>query len=102
MDITERLPSFRRLSTLNPNFRPRSLPVSINRCLCTVAGQLHSRVQSPQAGAQDGLSGGHIIMLGAGNQESALAALEAYPGGMQVAGQSVRCTGRCVSASWDV
>ena len=40
-------------------------------------------------------------MLGAGNQESALAALEAYPGGMQVAGQSLRCTRRCVSASWE-
>jgi len=35
---------------------------------------------------QDGLTGGHIIMLGGGNQESALAALETYPGGMQVGG----------------
>ncbi len=35
---------------------------------------------------RDGLSGGHIIMLGAGNEKQALAALEAFPGGMQIGG----------------
>lgn len=34
----------------------------------------------------DGLYGGHIIALGAGNQEAALAALRAFPGGMQMGG----------------
>ena len=33
-----------------------------------------------------GLKGGHVIMLGKGNEEAALAALRAYPGGMQVGG----------------
>ncbi|MCL1966816.1 MAG: phosphoribosylformimino-5-aminoimidazole carboxamide ribotide isomerase [Fibromonadales bacterium] len=35
---------------------------------------------------EDGLKGGHIIMLGAGNEQSALRALEAYPDGMQIGG----------------
>ncbi|CAM9430332.1 unnamed protein product [Phaeothamnion confervicola] len=34
----------------------------------------------------DGLPGGHVIMLGAGCEEAALAALAAYPGGMQIGG----------------
>jgi phosphoribosylformimino-5-aminoimidazole carboxamide ribotide isomerase len=35
---------------------------------------------------RDELTGGHIIMLGPGNEEAALDALEAWPGGMQVGG----------------
>jgi phosphoribosylformimino-5-aminoimidazole carboxamide ribotide isomerase len=35
---------------------------------------------------KDGLKGGHIIMLGTGNEEAALRALEAYPDGMQIGG----------------
>jgi phosphoribosylformimino-5-aminoimidazole carboxamide ribotide isomerase len=35
---------------------------------------------------KDGLAGGHIIMLGPGNEEAARAALRAYPGGLQVGG----------------
>jgi len=35
---------------------------------------------------EDGLKGGHIIMLGAGNEEAALRALEVYPDGMQIGG----------------
>lgn len=31
-----------------------------------------------------GLTGGHVIMLGPGNEEAALAALRAYPQGLQV------------------
>jgi len=34
----------------------------------------------------DGLSGGHIIMLGPGNQGEARLALAAFPGGMQIGG----------------
>ena len=34
----------------------------------------------------DALSGGHVIKLGAGNDEAALAALRAYPGGLQLGG----------------
>jgi phosphoribosylformimino-5-aminoimidazole carboxamide ribotide isomerase len=35
---------------------------------------------------RDGLKGGHLIMLGPGNEVEAQAALEAYPGGMQIGG----------------
>jgi phosphoribosylformimino-5-aminoimidazole carboxamide ribotide isomerase len=35
---------------------------------------------------RDNLTGGHIIMLGPGNQTAALEALAAWPGGMQVGG----------------
>nr|AGS52958.1 phosphoribosylformimino-5-aminoimidazole carboxamide ribotide isomerase [uncultured bacterium contig00028] len=35
---------------------------------------------------KDGLTGGHIIMLGSGNEEAAIRALRAYPGGMQIGG----------------
>src|SRR5690349_15165212 len=32
------------------------------------------------------LSGGHVIMLGAGNEEAARSALQVYPGGLQIGG----------------
>ncbi len=35
---------------------------------------------------RDGLSGGHVIMLGPGNESEARAALAAYPGGLQIGG----------------
>lgn len=35
---------------------------------------------------KDGLKGGHIIMLGPGNEEAAFDALSAFPGGMQIGG----------------
>lgn len=35
---------------------------------------------------RDGLTGGHVIMLGDGNEAPARAALAAYPGGLQVGG----------------
>jgi phosphoribosylformimino-5-aminoimidazole carboxamide ribotide isomerase len=35
---------------------------------------------------RDGLVSGHVIMLGPGNEEAALDALRAYPGGMQLGG----------------
>jgi len=35
---------------------------------------------------RDGLRGGHIIMLGQGNDAEARAALQAYPGGLQIGG----------------
>ncbi len=34
----------------------------------------------------DGLTGGHVIMLGPGNEEEAMAALKVYPGGLQIGG----------------
>jgi phosphoribosylformimino-5-aminoimidazole carboxamide ribotide isomerase len=34
----------------------------------------------------DGLRGGHVIMLGPGNEAAARAALRAYPGGLQIGG----------------
>lgn len=35
---------------------------------------------------RDGLTGGHVIMLGPGNETAALSALEHYPGGLQIGG----------------
>lgn len=35
---------------------------------------------------RDGLTGGHVIKLGPGNDEAAKAALAAYPGGLQIGG----------------
>jgi len=35
---------------------------------------------------RDGLRGGHVIMLGPGNEREAVAALRAYPGGLQIGG----------------
>jgi phosphoribosylformimino-5-aminoimidazole carboxamide ribotide isomerase len=35
---------------------------------------------------RDGLTGGHVIMLGPGNEDAARAALRAYPGGLQIGG----------------
>lgn len=35
---------------------------------------------------KDRLLGGHVIMLGSGNEEAALEALHAYPGGLQIGG----------------
>ena len=35
---------------------------------------------------RDGLTGGHVILLGAGNEAAAEAALAAYPGGLQIGG----------------
>ncbi|MBR2721135.1 MAG: phosphoribosylformimino-5-aminoimidazole carboxamide ribotide isomerase, partial [Lentisphaeria bacterium] len=35
---------------------------------------------------KDGLTGGHVIKLGAGNDSAALEALAAYPGGLQLGG----------------
>jgi phosphoribosylformimino-5-aminoimidazole carboxamide ribotide isomerase len=35
---------------------------------------------------RDGLTGGHVIMLGPGNENAAREALEAYPGGLQIGG----------------
>ncbi len=36
--------------------------------------------------ARDNLKGGHVVMLGPGNEAEALAALSAYPGGLQIGG----------------
>lgn len=36
--------------------------------------------------AEDALTGGHVIQLGPGNEEAALAALRVYPGGLQLGG----------------
>jgi phosphoribosylformimino-5-aminoimidazole carboxamide ribotide isomerase len=35
---------------------------------------------------QDGLRGGHVVMLGPGNESQARAALQAFPGGLQLGG----------------
>ena len=43
---------------------------------------------------RDGLTGGHIIMLGPGNERAAIEALQAYPGGMQIGGGITPTNGR--------
>jgi len=40
---------------------------------------------------RDGLTGGHIIKLGPGNDAAALEALAAWPGGMQIGGAREWC-----------
>jgi len=57
------------------------------------AGRLRTRFVSDRPAAwyaqlykRDGLKGGHIVMLGPGNEDEARAALRAYPGGLQVGG----------------
>ena len=45
-----------------------------------------SAVEFAELYARDSLLGGHLIMLGEGNQVAALAAINAYPNGLQVGG----------------
>ncbi|RHW38638.1 phosphoribosylformimino-5-aminoimidazole carboxamide ribotide isomerase [Lysinibacillus yapensis] len=35
---------------------------------------------------KDGLTGGHVIMLGSGNEEAAMLSLQSYPNGLQIGG----------------
>jgi phosphoribosylformimino-5-aminoimidazole carboxamide ribotide isomerase len=46
----------------------------------------HSAAWYAELYKKDGLRGGHVIMLGPGNEAEARAALRAYPGGLQVGG----------------
>jgi phosphoribosylformimino-5-aminoimidazole carboxamide ribotide isomerase len=46
----------------------------------------HSSVYYAELYRKDGLTGGHIIMLGPGNEEAGRAALRAWPGGLQIGG----------------
>jgi phosphoribosylformimino-5-aminoimidazole carboxamide ribotide isomerase len=46
----------------------------------------HSPAWFAELYRRDGLIGGHVIMLGPGNEEAARAALSAYPGGLHVGG----------------
>ena len=57
------------------------------------SSQLRTNFVSEQPGSwfaglyrRDGLKGGHLIMLGPGNEAAAAQALRAYPGGLQVGG----------------
>jgi phosphoribosylformimino-5-aminoimidazole carboxamide ribotide isomerase len=59
----------------------------------TVPGKLRTNFVSERPAAwyaglyrRDGLGGGHVIMLGPGNEAEARSALNAYPGGMQIGG----------------
>src|SRR6516225_9633180 len=56
-------------------------------------GELRTRFVSPHPAAwyaelyrRDGLKGGHVILLGPGNETEARNALCAYPGGLQLGG----------------
>lgn len=46
----------------------------------------HSAAWFAELYQRDGLKGGHVIKLGPGNEEAALAALKAYPNGLQIGG----------------
>ncbi|WP_338556320.1 phosphoribosylformimino-5-aminoimidazole carboxamide ribotide isomerase [Paenibacillus sp. KS-LC4] len=46
----------------------------------------HHSVYYAEMFKQDELYGGHVIMLGGGNEEEAVRALQAYPGGLQIGG----------------
>lgn len=46
----------------------------------------HDSSYYAQLFAQNHLTGGHVIMLGAGNEEAAIRALQAYPNGLQIGG----------------
>ena len=46
----------------------------------------HSAAWFAELYKRDGLAGGHVIMLGPGNETEARAALAAYPGGLQIGG----------------
>lgn len=57
------------------------------------AGELRTNFVAEQSAVwfaelykRDGLTGGHVILLGPGNDQQARAALEAYPGGLQLGG----------------
>lgn len=61
--------------------------------LSEAPGQLQTNFVSPHSAAwfaelyrRDGLTGGHVIMLGPGNEAAARSALQAYPGGLQIGG----------------
>jgi len=61
--------------------------------LSTEPGRLQTNFVSDRPAAwyaelyrRDGLKGGHVIMLGPDNETEARAALQAYPGGLQIGG----------------
>ncbi len=65
----------------------------VGSTLGTEPGQLKTNFVSPRPAAwyaelyrRDGLAGGHVIMLGPGNEAEARAALGAFPGGLQIGG----------------
>jgi len=65
----------------------------VGRTLGGAAGAVQTHFVSERPAAwfaelyrRDGLRGGHVILLGPGNEPAARAALAAYPGGLQVGG----------------
>src|SRR5579871_4706015 len=46
----------------------------------------HPSVYYAELYKRDALKGGHVIMLGPGNEDAARAALQTYPGGLHVGG----------------
>src|SRR5262249_53667063 len=61
--------------------------------LDSISGELRTNFVSDRPAAwyaelykRDNLRGGHVIMLGSGNESQARSALSAYPGGLQIGG----------------
>jgi phosphoribosylformimino-5-aminoimidazole carboxamide ribotide isomerase len=61
-------------------------PTDASTALRTNFVSEHSSAWYARRYAEDGLKGGHVIQLGKGNQEAAMEALAAYPGGLQLGG----------------
>jgi phosphoribosylformimino-5-aminoimidazole carboxamide ribotide isomerase len=65
----------------------------VGKTLSAVSGELvenyiseHDAAYFAELFKRDGFTGGHVIMLGPGNEAEALKALKAYPGGLQIGG----------------
>lgn len=57
----------------------------------------HHSVYYAEMFKKDELVGGHVIMLGGGNEEEAVRALQAYPGGLQIGGASMQAMRSTIS-----
>ncbi len=58
--------------------------IVLGQCIKRPLKHLH---QTYRKYREDGLQGGHIIMLGNGCESAALSALQMYPNGMQIGGK---------------
>jgi hypothetical protein len=69
------------------NFETDRSPAEFAECVSRIVSGILGSVTSIRRYYQSvGLRGGHVIMLGPGNEEAALSALRAFPGGLQVGG----------------
>ena len=83
--------------------RSLSPPPRNDQRRCELAQELLLRLGWQEMYKNDDLPGGHVIALGPGNEDAALRALRAYPGGLQMGGgitpQNASRRGRARTAS---